>query len=266
MREKPSGNEDDTHAGLAAECIRLVLAYQEDYATLQQTYVPRVREQLEARLQLRLEQIYRILHEPLRRQARKWRGSRSYKEILDSIAADESHTRALDRFAMHLFLHVLEQLHRVQIDPERNVIGLCVKIARQGMAREEQRIYKAYQPTNDPDEPEQPLLRIHRDPNGATERELDITDEQSEEDFMRLLAHLSRDVERQLITDAVEAIASKIDRQIITDRLLTEPAVPYEAIAAQLGDGWSIDAIRKRYERARKQLQRILQHYADEIS
>ncbi len=52
---------------------------------------------------------------------------------------------------------------------------------------------------------------------------------------------------------------SDIDMRIVQARWATEPPAPFQQIALQLGDGWTADAVRKRWERILKRTRKHFQ-------
>jgi hypothetical protein len=265
MREARSDNEDETHAGQQGKLARLIHKYQDAYHALADARSLRQQEGLNKRIVNCLEEIYRILHEPLRREARSWQRSRSFHEFVDSIADHERYDLAIDRFAMQLFLHILEDLHTIRIDPTRDLIGLCVTIARRGMYREERRIFSVRKRAGDTIILVLPLLRVSDGLDSPTEREFDIADDTSEAAFARVIDQVSRDAQRRLLARALESITDPVDQQIVLDRLLRPRPLPFKQIAERIGAGWTAGAVRKRYERVRKQLLRFLRDHRNDL-
>jgi hypothetical protein len=265
MREARSDNEDETHVGQQGKLARLIREYQDAYNALAYARSPREQEGLNKHIVSCLEQIYRILHEPLRRKAHNWQRSHAFHEVVDSIADHERYDLAIDRFAMQLFLHVLEDLHTIRIDPTRDLIGLCVKIAHRGMYREEHRIFSVRKRAGDTIIVVLPLLRFSDGSDSPTEREIDIADDMSDAAFARVIDQVSRDAQQRLLARALESITDPVDQQIVLDRLLRPRPLPFKQIAERIGAGWTAGTVRKRYERVRKQLLRFLRNHRDDL-
>lgn len=258
MRETRSGNEDNPHADQRGELARLILAYQRDHRAQKYAVSRHERERLREQVSSHLKAICLILYEPFCREAHNWKKSLSFRELTEHNVENEGLDWAINRFAEQLCGHILDKLLTIRIDPNRDVIGLCVIIARRGMAKEEREIYGGKKRVGKNTIVSLPFTRLSTYTDSSSEREFDIADATSSAAFARMIDELSRESQHQMLLRVLETITHPVDRQIMIDRLLRAKPLSYKQIAIRIGDGWTADAVRKRCERLRRQLQSIL--------
>ncbi len=107
---------------------------------------PDRREDLREQVRERLYVLWMLLAEPLMWVAAGWTNGGSFEDLIRVRTRRD----ALEALAMGMFLNIIEALPSVTIDPEKNVLGLLLTIARRGIARENRQIYQSTprKPTN----------------------------------------------------------------------------------------------------------------------
>jgi hypothetical protein len=250
----------------------LVLHYQRLYRSWSIETEPERRAALRDSLCACQEQLWPLLAEPLLSVARSWLHGGVARDMLASPACYPSLEEVMRSLAMNMYIHVLDALPQIQVDPSKNLLAYLKTIAKRGMFDEQQRIYRSgpRRPSNPADE--NSLAPGSRDahmwnqhsashgvsPSGADAA--DLPDPQSLDFENQIAALLDQRACCQAIWTFWETLG-EAEQRIVLLRWNREPPVPYEDIALQLGPGWTAQTIRQRHcrllQRTRDHLQRL---------
>lgn len=201
-----------------------------------------------------LELLWQALQPDLERGALRWRRS--------GMAPD------LRSLAMGMFVHIIGELPRLRLDPNRNVRHLLLKVAQRRTVDEYRRSFSdGWQsraaeagPVIAPGAPE---AQMWAEPSGpvdlfALDREQELVDPQTLDAESQIVARLDlRRAIEQLWRYWPERL-SQHDLQIMRLRWRVEPPVPFSEIARLLGGGWEEDTVRQRHHRILRDARRFL--------
>lgn len=230
---------------------------------------PAQREDLAALVRRQNDALWNLMEATLLRDTVRWARSASYREYRRTYG----HTDALRALAMIGFMAILEALPSVQIQPDKNVVGLLVIIARRGIRHYNWKSYKEDQPRATPAQNDAPapgtaaaamwptveyVKTFFGVLDETTHETVDVVDPKSlDAEERRIQAQHAQLCWRQL-WGYWERTLSPESLLIVRKRLLVEPPLPYSEIITLLRDGWTVAAARKRFERAVEQGRRHL--------
>ncbi len=221
---------------------------------------PDRREDLREQVRERLYVLWMLLAEPLMWVAAGWTNGGSFEDLIRVRTRRD----ALEALAMGMFLNIIEALPSVTIDPEKNVLGLLLTIARRGIARENRQIYQSTprKPTNKasapnplpgtPDASMAPLPVSASGPMGVIDGERGEQVEPVDPASLEIEERLLRACHHQECWDALREWMGTLSREnllILKARWFADPPVPYEDIVQMLGAGWTAAATRRRLSR-----------------
>lgn len=228
------------------------------------------RDYLGAEVRRRYEALWHVMETTLIRDAARWTRSASYADYRRLFG----HTDTLRSLAMIGFMNILEALPGLQIQPDKNVVGLLVIIARRGIRHYNWNSYKEDQPRlaqapgdapatpGSADAAMWPTMEYIKTFFGVlddtTHETMEAVDPKSLDVEERLIqAHHATLCWQQLWAYWEHALSPE-SLLIVRKRLLVEPPLPYAEIVTLLHDGWTVAAARKRFERAVEQGKRHL--------
>src|SRR5689334_16212394 len=206
------------------------------------------------------EELWLLLAEPLARVAHSWLRSGMARDMWATPSSYPSREDVLRSLAMNMYLHVIDALPQLQIDPSKNLLACLKLIATRGMFDEQRRIYQS-----GPRQPSSQAAEVLPTPgssagqmwpsNRSTTAHVrkgqdpsDLADPQSV-DFEEQLAVL---LDQQACCQAIWAfweMIADVDQRIVMLRWNRQPPLPYEAIAQQLGPEWNAATVRQRHSR-----------------
>jgi hypothetical protein len=204
--------------------------------------------------------LWMLLAEPLMRVAAGWTNSGSFEDLIRVRARRD----ALEALAMGMFLNIIEALPSVNIDPERNVLGLLLTIARRGIARENRQIYQRTprRPTHTTQELNPlpgtrdasmaPPPLSASGPMGIIDGERGEQIEPVDPASLEIEESLLRACHHRQCWDALQEWMGTLSREnllILKARWFADPPSPYEDIVQMLGAGWTTAAARRRLSR-----------------
>ncbi len=201
-----------------------------------------------------LELLWQALQPDLERGALRWRRS--------GMAPD------LRSLAMGMFVHIIGELPRLRLDPDRNVRHLLLMVAQRRTVDEYRRSFSDGPHMRGADDAlpiasGAPEAQMWAEPSGpvdlfALDREQELVDPQTLDAESQIVARLDlRRLVEQLWRYWPERL-SLHDLQIMRLRWRVEPPVPFSEIARQLGDGWEEDTVRQRHHRILRDARRFL--------
>jgi len=234
----------------------IVLRYQELYhAWSVEAYVER-RSALRDALRTCQEELWSLLAEPLLHVAHGWLRSGVARDMWACPTSYPNREDVLRSLAMNMYLHVIDALPQLRVDPTKNLLACLKTIATRGMFDEHLRIYSdgACQSDRAANQPTTPGSRAtHMWPTrGRSNTHLrdqeisDLADPQSM-DFEEQLAVL---FDQRACCQAVWAFWETLtadDQRIVMLRWNRQPPIPFEMIAQQLGPEWTAATIRQRH-------------------
>jgi len=250
----------------------VVLRYQELYHSWSvETHAAR-RAALRTTLHACQEELWLLLAEPLLRVAHGWLRSGMARDMWACPTSYPNREDVLRSLAMNMYLHVIDALPQLQVDPNKNLLACLKKIATWGMFDEHQRIYRdapgqsggqAAEPMPAPGSPAAQMWTArtrsdtHRhDGQDASE----LADPHSVDFEDQLAALLDQRACCQAIWAFWETLAT-VDQRIVLLRWNRQPPVPYETIAQQLGPDLTAATVRQRHcrimSRTRSHLQKL---------
>ncbi len=233
----------------------IVLRYQQIFWAWEAEAETARRAELRQALHACQEALWPLLAEPLVRVAHSWLRSRMARDMWASPSSYPSREDVLRSLAMNMYLHVVDALPQLRIDPEKNLLACLKKIAAWGMFDEYRRIYgdAGRQPGGQTDAPSEREAQmwparpgLSRPTRGDEAAELEDPRSVSFED--QLAALLDRQACCQAIWKFWETLALP-DQRIVVLRWRRTPAQPYETIAQQLGPTWTAATVRQRHHR-----------------
>jgi hypothetical protein len=228
------------------------------------------RDYLGAEVRRRYDALWRLMEATLARDAARWTRSASYADYRRLFG----HTDTLRSLAMIGFMAILEALPGLQIQPDKNVVGLLVIIARRGIRHYNWNSYKEDQPRSSQAHSDAPATPGSADAamwptveyiktffgvlDEATHETMDTVDPKSLDAEERLIQAQHATLCWQQRWEYWRGALSPESLLIVRKRLLVEPPLPYSEIVTLLRDGWTVAAARKRFERAVEQGKRYL--------
>jgi len=250
----------------------VVLRYQDIYqAWAVETHAVR-RATLRATLHACQEELWLLLAEPLLRVAHGWLRSGMAHDMWACPTSYPTREDVLRSLAMNMYLHVIDALPQLRVDPSKNLRACLKQIATCGMYDEHQRIYRdaprrpSGQAAEQTPAPGSPAAQMWADPQHSTaplhadQDAAEALDPQSigfEDQLARLL-------DQRTCCQAIWAFwetLAPVDQRIVLLRWNREPPIQYESIAQQLGPDWNTAAVRQRHcriiSRTREHLQKL---------
>jgi hypothetical protein len=252
-----SGHEPLSH--LQDDLIRAIRDAQQAIAALNAAEPERY-EALGAAVRECLYVLWMLLAEPLLRVAAGWTDSGQFEELMGTRTRGD----ALEALAMGMFVNIIEALPRLIIDPEKNVLGLLLTIARRGISRENRQIYrdtprkaaaKTSRPNPLPGTPDAsmaPLPVSASGPMGVIDGESGEQVEPVDPESLEIEELLLRACHHQDCWNALREWMDTLSREnllILKSRWFVDPPISYEDIAQLLGAGWTAAAARRRMSR-----------------
>lgn len=246
----------------------LACTYQDAVRAWMITTDARQRTQLLQEQATALEQLYKLLAEPLRRLVSGWRRSQQFSEVMTT----RSYREAIDSLALSSFGDIAAALTRptCRLQREKNVRGFLIQIARYGLSDQERSIYRQpYTSSNQGNELIQsgePAAAmwwlVSSTPSGVWEGHdtyslAEPEDTQTAEFEYEVIQRLDDRQLWQAIWHTWRTTLADEEWQIVSLRWLTESLMPFDAIAEQLGPGWTAATVRQRHHRI---VQRARQH------
>jgi hypothetical protein len=252
--------------------LAVVLRYQEFYDSwLVETDRAR-RAALRDALHACQEELWPLLADPLLRVAQGWLRSGVARDMWACPTSYPNREDVLRSLAMNMYIHVIDALPQLQIDPNRNLLACLKKIATWGMFDEHQRIYhdaprhpssQAADQTAAPGSraaqmwPARRRSDTHLRNGQAASESADLRSMDFED---QLTALLDQRACCQAVWAFWETLAA-VDQQIVLLRWNRQPPIPYETIAQQLGPEWIAATVRQRHcrvlSRTRAHLQQL---------
>lgn len=234
----------------------IVLRYQQLFWAWEAETDAARRAELRAALHACQEALWPLLAEPLVRVAHSWLRSRMARDMWASPSSYPGREDVLRSLAMNMYLHVVDALPQLRIDPEKNLLACLKKIATWGMFDEHQRIYgdAKRQPGGQANAAGEQSVRMWPartggiPPTHSDDEAAKLQDPRSVDFEDQLAALLDRQACCQAIWDFWETL-TPADQRIVVLRWRRTPALPYETIAQQLGSTWTAATVRQRYHR-----------------
>src|SRR6266498_349390 len=134
----PAADQPDPIRDVQDVLYPLVCAYQLTFMAGLKEPHPAGREALAPVLGLLLEQIFFDLHEPLLALVRGWTRSLLFREQLATLRYHD----ALESLAMSAFGDIAAALPTCDLQPDKNIVGYLIQIARHGLYDQERSIYE----------------------------------------------------------------------------------------------------------------------------
>ncbi|NJL06570.1 MAG: hypothetical protein HC911_17040 [Chloroflexaceae bacterium] len=199
--------------------------------------------------------VWQQLEHPLRGFARRWlQRKRATQQVAALPAGTDDQLEAL---ALEAFTLILIELQRTTTTaPWRaatNPVGYLVRIAAHRMIDD---YYRAYSAHSRPQRTDSALPTDYADPTpryAFQSQSLDALTYELPDHTADHATHIIEQLDQATRLHAIRAYwqqtLNTIDWQIVQARFATDPPLPFQQIAAQLGAGWTAAAIRKRYER-----------------
>lgn len=231
----------------------LAWACQQGYAAWQAAEDAATWQRLRDEHKQLLEQLWQTLQPDLERGALRWRRS--------GMAPD------LRSLAMGMFVHIIGELPRLRLDPDRNVRHLLLKVAQHRTVDEYRRSFsdgpQARGDAGPAPAPGAPEAQMWAEPSGpvdlfALDREQELVDPQTLDAESQIVARLDLRRVVDLLWRYWPERLPQHDLQIMRLRWRVEPPVPFSEIARLLGDGWEEDTVRQRHHRILRDARRFL--------
>jgi DNA-directed RNA polymerase specialized sigma24 family protein len=213
-----TGSEDDDPLDSTGTVLETVLAYQAAYQRWLPESDPHARETYKRECHALAEQLFLLLHKDLARIAARW--------LQSGIAPDHQ------SLTLNMFTIVFCALPHLTVDPQKNVRGLLLTIARRGM-------YDQYRQLS-----HDPGSRLVSSPISSGQDYVDPQSPDAEETWIHTIDN------RTLLAEIAcfwAATLSRIDREIVILRLR---AWSFQEIARKFEGQWGEVALRQRYHRA----------------
>src|SRR5262245_340380 len=121
--------------------LAIVLRYQQTFRDWAVEKDIERRAVLYEALRLCQEELWPLLAEPLLQVARGWLRSNMARDMLANPTSYPGVEDVLVSLAQNLYLHVIDDLPRLQVDPSKNLLACLKTIARRGMVDENQHVY-----------------------------------------------------------------------------------------------------------------------------
>lgn len=235
--------------------IQTITAYQASYREWRMASDPLVRASLRHKLQQELEELWNLIGSDLVKVARGW----TWSNMLNSVTFNQN--EATESLAMSMFLHIIESLEKLHIDPNRNVRALLAQIARRGMYHEHRRTYRLQRAQ--PETSTMGLLSFTpvRDPI----KELEAVGDPNQDFEEELMRRHHAQATIAAIRDVWKNTLSDIDAFIVKCRVDSDPPIPFNEMAQQLGPGWTAVSIRQRWSRLIKRTKQKLEEIGVEL-
>lgn len=226
----------------------LVSAYQRDHTACADEQHPALRQNLHNRMRLTLEALYAAMRDDLLKEARRWSRSRTARAIWESRAGTASRQEIYETIAQSMMLEIIEALPGIVIDPNRQLQGLLIIIARRGMIGQER---KEALPAMNLSQ----LLAVDDEQRvGAQE----LTDVDSLGADVTWAAGVDLGALYVITSEFVSRTSTTIDQQIFEARCGREQALSFVQIADRLGAGWTATTVRQRHLRLLKRIRTYL--------
>jgi len=203
--------------------IALTLGYQNDYAIWAAEQDAAAHEQCSIICRQWLEKLWHEIAPDLRPVARGW--------LRSGIALDS------ESLAMNMFTYIVEKLSTLNIDPQRNVRGLLVTVARRGIIDDYQHSY-AVSPKRHPSR-----IAVSFDTIP------DLIDHQNSDVEVQVMYRIDHTVVLETVWGYWKSSLVQDDMKIMHLRWQIDPPCSFRDIAQQMGAGWIEDTVRQRHHR-----------------
>ena len=244
-----------------ARLQQAVQDYQQAYNAWEIEFNPVYRAELYQQLRMTQDSLLMLLLPPLLKVAQGWSQSGAMRDMYDNRASYPAYRDAMEALALSLYLHVVDALPKLKVDPERDLCACLMLIARRGIYDENRRIYSQtprWRKGNSG--PIVESLYKSRPVGDGTDYDTDeLADPASHDMEAQLIALCDVQMLSMRVQEFCQHASSDEDRHILMARLQTTPPVRFTLIAEQLGPGWTAATVRKRYERALKRLRIYLE-------
>jgi hypothetical protein len=252
--------------------LAVVLRYQQTYRDWAVEKDIERRAGLHEALRKCHEELWPLLADPLLQVARGWLRSNMARDMLANPTSYPSVEDVLVSLAQNLYLHVVDDLPRLQVDPNKNLLACLKTIARRGMFDENQRVYNDTPRHLNEQVADQSIASGTHSAQMWSEskrsdvriqgnmRELDLVDPDSIEFEDRLIKVLDQQACYQKIQSFWQTLPD-VDQQIVQLRWKENPPVPFETIAQRFGPGWTAATVRQRHCRIKERTRIYLQEH-----
>jgi hypothetical protein len=257
---------------MPAQLLAVVLSYQCTYQDWLAEDDPERSVLLRKRLGMCHDQLWVLLAQPLMDVARGWVNSGAGQDMHANPASYPSRQDAVISLAQNLYLHVIEALPGLRVDPNKNLLGCLLTIAQRGMSNENRKIYaddpRRHTRSASDQHPASgssaaamwPQERKQERVSGGEDPE-ELADPNSHDQEDRLIREIDTHACLQQVWAFWQEVLTPDDQQIMKIRWGEDPPVAFERIADQLGPGWTAAAVRQRHHRI---LKRTRQYLRDE--
>jgi len=208
-----------------------------------------------------IDALYYALAPDLHRLAKGWVKSQQFQHI----AATSDFAKAVETLALSAFSAIVEALPLLKVDPERNVRGLLITIARRDLFDQE-KIYSSNrreqsrgQQVPATGERDSAMWWSAHEMRGGEHAAAEPKDPASGDFEERILAD---DQLRSLWPHVLECWQQTLpseDLWLIIMRWFHDPPLPFKEIAELLGAGWSEAAVKQRHYRILRRTKTYLQ-------
>lgn len=241
--------------------LEAILRYQQIHRVWVSQADPELRTGRAQQLRDSHDVLWPALAPPLVDVARSWLRSGIGRDICANPASYPALQDVLYSLAINLYLHVVDALPNVQVDPAKNIRAYLMTIARRGIADEYYQVYGYHArqgaQRNQPQSGAGPgaapgtPARVGSDAGAGAVADLGDTIESW------LIDAIDRQRCWQLVQEFWRQTLTLIDCRIITLRWSATPPLAFEHVAQQLGPEWTAAAVRQRHHRI---LARTRQH------
>lgn len=242
----------------------IVLNYQQCYKRWHAIADSPEREELRQELHHIQGKLWTLLEEPLMQVAKGWIKSAVVKEILP-VSGTDTHQSVLNSVAMSLYIHVLDALPKLKLDPQKNLLACLMLIVRRRLIDQ----MEPRPPQSDPpDTPEHPIsgtsesamwlkqvIQTSFVPQDSVQGEyIDPQSQDAEEQQIDTI------YQQQMWHEVLLFWRSTLAPEDwkIMQRWGLDPPTPFRTIAEALGPGWNESMVRQRHHRIMRRTRKYL--------
>jgi hypothetical protein len=207
---------------------------------LREAYAAQTDAQLRERLSEELATVYLALWGELRRPlcaliGRRWARSAQFRQLIAEHSG--SFAATVEALALNVFGDLLPYLAGLELDPVKNGVSYLLTIASRQLSAQDQLLMR---------EQHEPL---EGGVEGEEHHSQEPADEQQAELFEQMAEHIDQQECVRLVLHFWHETLNHEDWQLVRERLLHSPPLPFATIAQMMGPGFTSAALRQRLRR-----------------